>query len=105
LDTVKATAQEKGSLRKNKISQGWFRHFIERQPHLALRKSDHTAFVCMDAMKRKEELDNYFITLKSVLVDNNLLDRPECIYNVDESGVPLEHRSPLLITKRGQHKV
>jgi len=50
-------------------------------------------------------LDNYFITLKSVLVDNNLLDKPECIYNVDESGVPLEHRSPLVITKRGQHKV
>jgi len=59
----------------------------------------------MDVLKRKEELDIYFITLKSVLVDNNLLDKPECIYNVDESGVPLEYCSPLMITKRGQHKV
>jgi len=56
-------------------------------------------------MKKKEELDNYFVTLKSVLVENNLLDKPECIYNVDESGVPLEHHSPLVIAKRGQHKV
>jgi len=31
--------------------------------------------------------------------------KPECIYNVDESGVPLEHRSPLVIAKRGQCKV
>jgi len=40
-----------------------------------------------------------------VLEDNDLLDKPECIYNVDESGVALEHRSPLVITKRGQRKV
>ena len=56
-------------------------------------------------MRKKEELDNYFITLKSVLEDNDLLDKPECIYNVDESGVPLEHRFPLVIAKRGQCKV
>ena len=50
---VEATAQEKGLLRKKKISQGWFRRFIEYQPQLALRKGDRTAFVCMDAMKKK----------------------------------------------------
>jgi len=27
-----------------------------------------------------------------------------CICNVDESGVPLEHRSPLVIAKRSQRK-
>jgi len=51
---AEATAQEKGLLRKNKISQGWFRRFIERQPHLALRKGDRTAFVRMDAMKKRK---------------------------------------------------
>ena len=55
-------------------------------------------------MRKKEELDNHYITLKSVLEDNDLLDKPECIYNV-ESGVPLEHRSSLVIAKRGQRKV
>ena len=48
---VEATAQEKGLLRKNKINQGWFHRFIECQLRLALRKGDHTAFVCMDAMR------------------------------------------------------
>ena len=85
MEIFESTAQEKWLLRKVKISQVWFRCFIEHQPQLSLRKGDHTAFVvCMD-------LINYFITLKSVLEDNNLLDKPECTYNVDESGVPLEH--------------
>jgi len=42
--------------------------------------------------KKKEEWDNYFIILKS---ENNLLDKSECTYNVDGSGVPLEYHSPL----------
>ena len=33
------------------------------------------------------------------------MDRPEWIYNVDKYGIPLDHRSPLVRTKRGQHKV
>ena len=105
MQIVESTAQEKELLRKSKISQGWFRRFIERQPQLSLRKGDCTAFVCMDAMRKKEELDNYYITMKSVMEHNDLLDKPECIYNVDESGVPLEHRSPLVIARRGQRKV
>ena len=51
---VEATAQEKGLLRKKKISQGWFCCFIEHQPQLALRKGDCTAFFCMDAMKKSK---------------------------------------------------
>jgi len=40
-----------------------------------------------------------------VLEDNDLLDKPDCIYNVDESGVPFEYHSPLVIAKKGQRKV
>ena len=70
-----------------------------------MRKGDRTAFVGMEAMNKKEELDNYFITLKNVLVDNDLIDKSGQIYNVDESGMPLEHRSPHVVAKKGQRKV
>jgi len=30
----------------------------------------------MDAMKKEEELDNYFITLKDVLVEYDLIKKP-----------------------------
>ena len=102
---VEATVCEKGLLKKQKISDGWFRRFTEQQPQLASHKGDRTALVCMEAMNKKEELDNYFITLKSVLVDNDLIDKPGQIYNVDVSGMPLEHRSPHVVAKKDNGKL
>ena len=55
---------------------------MERQPQLRFHKGDKTSFVRKDAMKQKEELDNCFITLKSILVEHNLMNKPELIYNV-----------------------
>ena len=63
MNIIETTAEEKGVLRKHRISDGWFRHFVERQPQL---KGDSTAFVHMDATKKLQELDKY-ITLKNVL--------------------------------------
>ena len=102
INIVESTAREKGLLRKCRISD---RHFIERQPQLSLRKGDSTAFVHMDAMKKQQELDNYYITLKNILTENNFMDKPGKIYNVDESGMPLNHCSPHVIARRGQRKV
>ena len=76
---VKSTDCDKGVLRKDRISDGWFRGFMKRQPQLRLHKGDKTSFVRMDAMKQKEELENYFITLKSILVEHNLMNKPELI--------------------------
>ena len=38
-------AQDKGVLKKFKVTNGWFRRFLERQPTLSLRKGDATANV------------------------------------------------------------
>ena len=101
---VESAARDKGVLRKDRISDGWFRGFMERQPQLMLHKGDKTSFVRMDAMKQKEELDNYFITLKSILVEHDLMNKPELIYNVDESGMPLEQQSPRVVARKGKKK-
>jgi len=58
----------------------------------------------MDAMK-KEELNNYFITLKDILVEYDLVNKPGQIFNVDESGMSLEHWSPKILARKGQKKV
>ena len=102
---VEKTARDKNLLRKEKISDGWFRRFLERQPHLCLCKGDRTAAVRMEAMNNQSALDNYFIELKSILDENELGDKPGQIYNMDESGVPLDHCSPRVLARRGQKKV
>ena len=40
--------------------------------------------------------------LKKALTENDLIDSPAQIYNVDESGIPLDHRPPKIITKKGR---
>jgi len=102
---VEKVANEKGILKNKAISDGWFRRFLERQPQLRLRKGDRTAQVRLDAMNNREALENYFSLLKSTLEENDLTNKPSQIYNVDESGVPLDHRSPYVLTKKGQKKV
>ena len=42
---VKSIARDKGVLRKDGISDGWFRGFMERQLKLRLHNGDKTTFV------------------------------------------------------------
>ena len=78
---------------------------MEHQPQLCLRKGDRTAAIKIDAMKNQSALDNYFLQLKSILDADNLGDKPGQIYNMDETGIPLDHCSPRVLAKRGQKKV
>jgi len=96
MNIAESTAKEKGLHRKHRISDGWLRRFIEKQPQLSLHKGDSTVFVCMDAMKKQT---SYYITLKNFLIEGdktwaNLL-----------SGMALDHRSPYVATRKGQRKV
>jgi len=59
----------------------------------------------MSAMDDRGAIENYFKVLKEVLDKHALLEKPAQIYNVDESGIPLDHRPPHVVVKRGQRKV
>ena len=67
-----------------------------------MHRGDCIVFARLDAMKKKEDLDNYFTTLKSILVDNDLMNKPGQIFSVDESGMPLEHRAPEVLARKMQ---
>ena len=78
--------------------------FLQRHPRLSLRSGDSTGYVRMNAMN-KENLKSYFDLLETVLHDNNLKVHPEQVYNMDETGLPLNPRPPKLVALRGQKKV
>ena len=50
----------------------------------------------------QETMDSYYSLLEDILTEHNLLDNPAQIYNMDESGMPLNPRPPNIIAKRGQ---
>ena len=77
---------------------------MERQSHLSLRKGDATANVRMDCLNY-EAMKQYFDLLKDVLEENDLMESPGQIYNVDETGMPLDHWPPKVALLKGQKEV
>ena len=58
----------------------------------------------MDSVN-KESITYYFDLLESTLTENGLIDSPGQIYNMDETGMPLDPRPPNIVAKSGQRKV
>jgi len=81
-------AREKGTLRNKNIFNGWW---IERQSQLSLRQTD-------DAISQ-ESISWYFDLLESRLKEHQLEDCPGQIYNMDETGMPLNPRPLNIIAK------
>ena len=94
-------AKDKGILQKDRISSGWYEKFMKRQTYLSLRKGDPAANDRMDAVT-SQALKHYFDLLEKTQKDNNLLNKPAQIYNVDETGMAYEHRPPKVVTLKGQ---
>ena len=97
------TNNKKG-LKSSKITQGWWRNFLERQKDLSLRRGDNTSQDRMDAIN-SETIEHYFALLKKTLEENNLKNSPQRIYNVDESGVPLDPKGLSIVAESGSRKV
>jgi len=76
---------------------------MERHPTIALRKGDPIANVQMDSME-KTTMAEYFDLLKTILTENNMLDKPHQIYKVDETGMPFDHRPPKVVNSVGQKR-
>ena len=82
---------------------GW-RRFLERQDDLTLRRGDSTGHDRMDAVNQ-QTLNQYFDLLEDTLTQYDLLNSTSRIYNVDETGIPLDARPPNIVTRRGIKKV
>lgn len=48
---------------------------------------------------------DYFDLLDETLTEHGLKNKPSQIYNCDESGMPLQHKMPKVITSKGIKKV
>ena len=91
-------------LRSATITHGWWQKFLKRNPSLSLRAGDATAGIRMDAINT-ENLKNYFDQLRSIFDDFDFDNHPEAVYNMDETGVPLEPRPPKVVAQKGKKKI
>ena len=49
-------------------------------------------------------MKEYFDLLREVYDEYEFNSHPECIYNMDETGIPLEPRPPKVIAKGGKKR-
>ncbi len=56
-------------------------------------------------MTSSEVYNSYFTLLEDTLREYDLIDKPAQLYNCDESGMPLEHKIPKMVTLKGSKKV
>lgn len=89
---------------QKKITDGWFRRFMMWQPQLS-HNSPFVKETQQPTCLNKETMDKYFDLLKDTLVENNPMESLNQIYNIDETGMPLNHSAPKIITRRGHKKV
>ena len=101
---VETYTRSKGTLKGSEISNGWWQKFLKRNPSLRLRAGDATAGVRMDAVN-VENITAYFDLLRNVFDEFGFDQHPERIYNMDETGVPLEPHPPKVVAFKGQKKV
>ena len=84
------------------ITSGWWASFMARHPKLALCTPATLSLARANASDRGI-LDNYFDELESTLEMNELLDQPCFIFNMDETGMPLDPKPPKIVAYKG-HK-
>ncbi len=104
LGIVRKTLEKKGANLDHFNGKGWWIRFRERWPKLSLRKGDALGQPRAQAANAAN-MNAYYNLLGATLQEHGLKDRPACIYNMDESGVPLDHKPPKVIAIKGTKKV
>lgn len=85
-----------------RVTSGWWDSFRHRHKDLVLRTAEQLSYVRM-LSSAPTILDNYFDLLGDTLEKNHLLQKPSAIFNVDETGIPLDPPSLKIVAPRCRH--
>ncbi|XP_057662210.1 uncharacterized protein LOC130897395 [Diorhabda carinulata] len=84
---------------KKSAGWDWFQGFMKRHPDLSKRKAEGLSLARASGMNR-QDVDKYFEMLLKVLTDNDLISKPERIYNMDESGIQVNNKTGRVIASK-----
>ena len=84
------------------LSHGWWDSFRKRHPEFVLRVPAPVSQVRSKATD-PDVFSRYFDLLEETIKENGLDGRPGQIFNMDESGIPLDPKSPKLVFEKGCH--
>ena len=98
---VQQMVEDKGViLAQGQVTNGWWERFKQHHPSIVLRSAvplSNARALASD----QEVINRYFNILEDTLKDNDIFDKPNCIFNCDETGMPLCPKSFKIITSKG----
>ena len=81
----------------NPLSVKWFHGFRRRWPEIKVVKP-RALSQCRAKSTTEQAVYSYFDNLETVIKNNDLLNKPECVYNIDEKGIQTEHSPPYVVS-------
>lgn len=82
----------------------WLRSFLERNPDVFIRQAEGLSLARAKGMSR-EEVGKFFKLLTKIVTENNLIDRPANIFNMDEAGIQIINKPSKLLAPEGAKDV
>ena len=98
LALVQRAMEKKGNC--HQVTKGWWNGFQRRHPELTIRSATPLSQARSNATD-PEMLGHYFDLLEETIRSNGLIGKPNQIFNMDESGMPLSPSNPKLVFKTG----
>ena len=83
-----------------RVSHGWWERFCQRNTGFSLRVAASLSRARLENTTSKV-MEEYFDVLEETFAENDLIDKPCRIFNMDESGLPLAPKPPKLLCKKG----
>ena len=81
-------------------SHGWWEGFKTRHPEIVKRKPESVTHV-HSLCAQPTVLEKYSEVLECTLRDNDWIERPPQIFNLDETGMPLDPKASTLLLHHG----
>ena len=75
------------------VSHGWWESFRRRHPNLSLRTASPLSYARIVGSD-PNIIGRYFDLLERTLTDNSFVEKPSQIFNLDETGMPLNPAPP-----------
>ena len=98
---VNQMLSRRDAVNKESVTIGWWNRFTKRHPQLSLR-TPATLSLSRARASTQESIGCYFDLFEKILDDHCLHEQPSLIYNMDETGFPLDPRPLKTIHEKGE---
>ena len=81
------------------VSHGWWKGFVSATPVYHSELLQHSSARIRSSTP--EQIDTYFDVLEQTLLENELLDKPCQVFNLDETGMLLDPKKLKVVSEKG----